>query len=95
MSSRRAFDLDAAELLVPRCAGLAADLLEIPLRYLGVEVLQRVGRADGRDGRLDQDGFVLLRLILGQELQVRPKGLGIAAEAIGVVDHRLAVAEDA
>ena len=103
----RAFDLDFAQFAVPFLAGFIANPVEIPMRQIGIEILQGVFRADGRDGDLHQNDFVLLGAILGQDSQICPRRLQAAletdraafdlrtgAEAVAAVDHRLAVADD-
>ncbi len=103
----RAFDLDFAQFAVPFLPGFGANPVEIPMRQVGVEILQGVLRADGRDGDLHQNDFVLLRVVFGQESQIRPSRLRAALEADGApfdlrpaaepvaaIHHRFAVADD-
>ena len=47
-------DLHAGELFLPSLVGLANDGIEVPTRYLLVEVLAGVVLAHGRETRLDE-----------------------------------------
>ena len=77
------------------------------MRRVGVEVLQGVFRADGRDGDLHRNDFVRLCGILRQEPQIGARrlepalkadraafNLRPAAKAVAAVHHGLAVADD-
>src|SRR5690554_5353116 len=54
------FNFNAFKLLVPFLLPFAHHAVEIPMRNLGLHILQRVLLADGRQSEFNQDLFVLL-----------------------------------